>query len=269
MQDVALAGQDVVVHVDPTHRGEMAPDDLHRDCFSHLRRLVVALFDLLQPLRAGLVFGIVLFVKTRRLGVEVPAVEIELSSRMFDQRPNFGEGSLLDVDEPHDDVGHLHAGVIDIVLDLNLTPCKPKDSDEGVSDHGVSQMADMSCLVRVDVRVLDDNLAVRLRKPLESARPELVHRASERPRPVEEEVDVARPGDLDSLNPIDLKPGRELFGNRPRSFLQLLGKSETQGRRQFAEFDVRCLVEDDFGSLDVPQMADRSVDTGLDPRLKS
>jgi hypothetical protein len=62
--------------------------------------------------------------------------------------------------QARDHVGDLDPGVVEIVLDLHRVPEVPKRAHEDVSEEGISQMADVGRLVRVDVGVLDDDLAL-------------------------------------------------------------------------------------------------------------
>ena len=62
-----------------------------------------------------------------------------------------------------DDIGDLHAGVVDVVLDLDRASLKAQQPDQRVAERGVAQVADVRRLVRVDRRVLDDDFA-RLRR---------------------------------------------------------------------------------------------------------
>ena len=64
-----------------------------------------------------------------------------------------------EVDEPRDDVGDLDARVVQVVLDLDRVAEECRRADEDVAEDGVAQVADVRRLVRVDVRVLDDDLA--------------------------------------------------------------------------------------------------------------
>jgi hypothetical protein len=68
-------------------------------------------------------------------------------------------GELVGVLEADDDVGHLDAGVVEVVLDLDPLPEAAEEVDEDVAEDGVPEVPDVGGLVRVDVRVLDDDLA--------------------------------------------------------------------------------------------------------------
>ena len=64
------------------------------------------------------------------------------------------------VDETRDDVGHLDAGVVQVVLHLDLEAEELQGAHEHVPQNGVAQVPDVGRLVGVDVGVLDDHLAV-------------------------------------------------------------------------------------------------------------
>ena len=56
-------------------------------------------------------------------------------------------------------VGHLHAGVVDVILNFHRPAAGAQHAHEGVAQHGVAQMADVRGFVGIDVGVLDDDLA--------------------------------------------------------------------------------------------------------------
>ena len=60
--------------------------------------------------------------------------------------------------EADDDVGDLHARVVDVVLDLDMACRRLQNADECVADRRIAKVADMRRFVRIDVRVLDDDL---------------------------------------------------------------------------------------------------------------
>ncbi len=78
--------------------------------------------------------------------------------------------------ETNNDVRYLYARVIDVVLNLDRPARSLKHAHESVAYRCIPQMADMGGLVRIDVRVLDDDL---------SRRPQEIHaagcRAARRP----------------------------------------------------------------------------------------
>ena len=75
------------------------------------------------------------------------------------ERLHAGEVASLERREADDDVGDLHAGVVDVVLHLDRPALKAQQPHERVAERRVPQMADVRGLVRVDGGVLDDDLA--------------------------------------------------------------------------------------------------------------
>jgi hypothetical protein len=59
--------------------------------------------------------------------------------------------------ESHHYVGDLHAGVIDVVLDIDFPAGVTQQTDEGIAEDGVAQVADVGGLVGIDAGVLDQN----------------------------------------------------------------------------------------------------------------
>ncbi len=60
--------------------------------------------------------------------------------------------------KPNDDVGDLHAGVVDVVLNVHFPAGKSQQADKRVAEDGVAQMADVGSLVGIDAGMLDQNL---------------------------------------------------------------------------------------------------------------
>ena len=94
---------------------------------------------------------------TRR--VQVPAVVVEAGRA--GEGLDLGGGPALELTEADHHVGHLHAGVVDVVLNLHRMPEEPQRAHQRVAEGGVPEVADVRGLVRVDGRVLDDHLLAR------------------------------------------------------------------------------------------------------------
>ena len=71
--------------------------------------------------------------------------------------------------ERRDHVRHLHAGVVDIVLHLHGPAQVAQQAHQSISQNGVSKVADVGCLIGVDVGVLDDYLSPLGRSGLDTA----------------------------------------------------------------------------------------------------
>ncbi len=65
------------------------------------------------------------------------------------------------MEEAHHHVGDLDAGVVDVVLHVDLPARGTQQADESVPQHGVAEMADVGGLVGIDAGVLDENLSRR------------------------------------------------------------------------------------------------------------
>ena len=242
-QDVALPRQQVVVDVEPAHRFEVAPDDPVGDEGGEVCRLVAPVLDLVQRRGANLEAAFVLLVPLRHAGVEVPAVVVE--PRRVRDRPHFRQPLALELPEADSDVGDLHAGIVDVVLNFDLAAEESQQTAESVAERGVAQVPDVGCLVRIDCRVLDDRLAVapRSRRAPRVRRRTRRQPAGELRRAVQKEVDVAVRCRFDAREAIDgteraddllrddarrlAQPARQLEGERDRQI------TERAARRNF------------------------------------
>jgi hypothetical protein len=130
----------------------------------------------------------------------------------------------LELAEADHNIRHLHAGVVDVVLDLDTASLEPKEPAEGVAERRVTQVADVRRLVRVDGGVLDDDFFVRVfRGRLEAAlQPRFQPLGS-----IEKEVDVAVRGRFDARNAVDLpERPRKFLRDGPRRLAQPTGQRE-------------------------------------------
>jgi hypothetical protein len=66
---------------------------------------------------------------------------------------------MFEVMKAHHHIGHLHAGVIDVVLHLHALAAGAHHAHERVAQRGVAQVPDVRRFIGVDVGVLDDDLA--------------------------------------------------------------------------------------------------------------
>ena len=158
-QDVAFPGQQVVVHVHPRHRLQVAADDAVGDEGGDLGVLVAAMLDVVERVGPRFQPFLVGVVPLGHAGVQIPAVEVE--PRGVGDRANLGERLAGQVPEADDDVGDLHAGVVDVVLYFDRDTAEAEHTHEGVTERGVPKVADVGRLVGVDGRVLDDRFACR------------------------------------------------------------------------------------------------------------
>ena len=153
-QDVALVREQVVADPEPRHRGEVAVHDPARHVLGEPRRVVPARLDRVEGLGLqGLVLRVG-GVEVAHPRVEVPAVVVEPAGDRLD----LGQGLPVDVLEAHHHVGHLHAGVVDVVLHADVVAAVAQQAHERVAQAGVADVADVRGLVGVDARVLDDHV---------------------------------------------------------------------------------------------------------------
>ena len=167
--------------------------------------------------------------------------------------------------EADDDVGHLDAGVVEVVLDLDALAEPAEDVDEDVAEDGVPEVPDVGGLVRVDVRVLDDDLPGGA---LDRGRGD-EHRG-EGLRAVEEEVHVAAPFDAPAGDDRRQDERRgELLGDLPRGAAEDLRQLEGDRQGEVAELDLRGGLDDETRGLDAPEAAAGFLDGGFDFSLQA
>ena len=138
----------------------MSADDSVDDDAGDFSGLVIAVLELAQRGNPKSQACRISFVPGGRFRVEIPAVVVEA----------WGVGELADgvevlaveLAKPDHHIGHLHTGVVDVVLGLDRDAAKPQEANEGVTEGGVSKMPDVGRFVRIDRRVLDDDLPLRV-----------------------------------------------------------------------------------------------------------
>ena len=144
--------------------------------------------------------------------------------------------------EADDHVRDLDPRVVDVVLDADLAPTVPQHPHERVAERRVAHVADVGGLVRVDARVLDDDV------PGDAGRARgAAQRDVQLPRergPVEKEVDVAaaghlRPADAGRVPQLRGQPVRDL----PRLATQRPGQVEGRGEREVTHLESRRVLE--------------------------
>ncbi len=151
-----------------------------------------------------------------------------------DRRP------LLHAQEGDDHVRDLHAGIVNVVLNLHAVAGVPQDTRHGVAEDGVAHMADMRGFVGIDAGVFDDDFARPLRGRRCLSRRGFPQRFPPERGAIEERVQVAGSGNFHSRDTFDGADfGGDFLSNLPRRTLELLGKLETHGRSNFAHLQTR------------------------------
>jgi len=69
--------------------------------------------------------------------------------------------TLLQVQKSDNHVGHLHAGVVDIVLHVHLLPGGAQQANECIAKNRIAQVADVRCFVGIDAGVLNERMNAR------------------------------------------------------------------------------------------------------------
>ena len=189
-QDGALAGQEVIVDPDPAHRFQVARHDSACHEPSNLGSRAFPGFEFVQGLAAeSLALG-VFSEPAPDFGVEVPAGVVEGLGKVS----NGIDRQASQVDKTHDDIGQLHARVVDVVLDLHCPSQRAQKAGQDVAQNCVAQMADMRGLVRVDVGVFNDGLLAGLFRHRDER---LFEQGGSHPSTIQVEVEKPRPLDSD------------------------------------------------------------------------
>ena len=85
---------------------------------------------------------------------------------------------------------------------------------------------------------------------------------------IELEVEVAGTGNFDGGNAGDLcELGLEFGGDGARGLLEALGEFEGDGQRHFAKLDLRRLLDDERGQVNLVALGEESFDLFLDALL--
>ena len=262
VQDLALARQQIVLHVEARHGRKMIADDCHGDDLGDARSLAVAVLDILKRLAAQFQPPGICFIKVRNAGVKVPAVIVEAHRRVGDQQHHLFGGLFFDVNETHHHVGHLDSGVINVVLHLDGVAPRAQDAHQRVAERRVAQVPDVRGFVRIDVGVLDDDLLRGSRCGLfPSFQPGGIG------GPIQVNIHVARTCHLRPGNALDRpKLRRQLLGDLARGLSDLASQLHGQRKGQIAHRRARRLVCDDADLqpiLPPRKVTDRLLNFGL------
>ena len=238
--------QQLVADPEPRHRRKVAVHDAARHVLRQPRGLVAACLDRVQHLGLQRLVLRPRGVEVAHARVEVPAVVVELPRDAL----HVGERLLLEVQEAHHHVGHLHAGVVDVVLDPDVEAAVAQQPHEGVAEARVAQVSDVGRLVRIDAGVLDDHVP---RTPRGRGRlGERAVQARSEAATVQEQVQVAPAGHLGAQ---DVGRAGELsgqpLGDLARLAPQRLGQIERCRQGQVAELDPGRILEGDGAWIDV------------------
>ena len=135
----------------------------------------------------------------------------------------------------HHHIGHLHAGVVDVVLHVHLLPGGAQQAHKGVAENGVAQVADVRGLVGIDAGVLHERVNARSSRcaagRASTARPARTPGGAIEPR-----VDVSGAGDLESGKaPSRAERRHDLLRDDLGRLAQLARQFKGDRRGQFAK----------------------------------
>ncbi|XWK71073.1 hypothetical protein RBB80_18810 [Tunturiibacter gelidiferens] len=166
-QDLALAGEEVVLDVEALHGLEVTAKDGGGDEVGYVCGVVLAELEGVEGVEADLLACVDVFgiggVPLGDSGVEIPAVEVDALVGLEELGEEFagaGECFAFEVDEAYDYVCDLDAGVVDVILNADFVAgfeaVGTEEALEGVAEDGVAEVANVSGFVGVDAGVLDE-----------------------------------------------------------------------------------------------------------------
>ena len=221
----------------------MTSDNRVRHDLRHLRILAFAFFNrpqrlTVQLLRPRLVLG----KEARRLRIQVPAVIIEL--RLLRHHLHADGPPLFHVQKPDDYVRHLHARIVNVILNLHAVPRVPQDSHHRVAQHRVPNVPDVRRLIRIDARMLHNDFVgqafLPVVLPICCAAARFFLNLDQKVSPVEIRIQISAARHLDSGDPLDLAQTiRNLLRNLPRCALQPFRQFKTHRRSRLPHLNLR------------------------------
>ena len=147
----------------------MAAQDRCRNQLGYIGRLVAAELQLMQSRIPQLFARFVFRVRSagiplRSARIEVPAVVVDSLAFLLEfveQGVRVGQRLAFKMDKTNHYIGHLHSGVVNVVLDIHFLPGGAQQADERVTEDGVAQMAHVGGLVGIDAGMLHQRVDPR------------------------------------------------------------------------------------------------------------
>ena len=126
----------------------MTAKDGDRDQVGDCGDFACGVFNGAKCLQASLLVLCVLLVPLRHARIQIPAVIVEarLAGKSFDLRARL----LFDVNKSDDDIGNLHTGVVDVVLNVDFPARVMQQADKSIAKDGIAHVSDMRGLVGID-----------------------------------------------------------------------------------------------------------------------
>ena len=184
VEDVALLGKEVVGNANATHGGQMTPDNGSGNVAGDVGGFSLACLDFPKGSAPQLAVLGNSVIERGDLGVEIPAVVVELAG----EAPDFLQVLFFQIHEADHHVGDLDAGIVDIILDFHPLADRPEQASKGVAQDGVAQVSDVGGLVGVDIGVLENDLS---RTGKGGSFPGWLQQSPENVIPLQEAIEVA------------------------------------------------------------------------------
>ena len=168
--------------------------------------------------------------------------------------------------QPHHHVRHLYAGVVDVVLHVDLAAGGAQQANESIAEDGIAQMPDMRRFVRVDRGVLHQNLAgVRRRHRCFRSTDDLARRRCA----LDSGIDVTRSGDFEASESLWRRQfSNDLFGDLAGSLAQTLRQLKAERQSILAHLGLGRLLDHNVQKIDVlkfdPVLAAQKIAEVLD-----
>ena len=147
---------------------------------------------------------------------------------------------LLHTEQSDDHVSHLHAGIVDVVLDLHALARVPENPHHRVAEHGVAHVSDVRGLVGINAGMFDDDfLMPAVRWSLRAALRALPECSS-----VEVCIQVTAARHFHARDSFDLcQTGSNVLGNLTRCFFESLRQLKAHRGRRLAHFELRRTLQ--------------------------
>ena len=189
----------------------------------------------------------ILFVLGKMAGdarVKIPTIVIEAHVWIGEQLLHVGRRLVFQPFESNHHVGHLHARVVNNILHLYSPAARAQHTHERIAQHRVAQMSDVGGLVRIDIGVLDDNLAGnRLAGFVRCVQYGVTVSAA-----IEPHVDVAVARHFERRHAFDRSQAcHQIRRDRARRLLQLARQMKRHRNRKFTEGGLLGLFESAAG----------------------
>ena len=82
---------------------------------------------------------------------------------MCDDLADLGKRFAFEMQKPHHNIRNLHAGIVDVVLHIDLLPIRPQNPHKRIAQDRIAQMPHMRGLVGIDTGVLHQDMQPRVR----------------------------------------------------------------------------------------------------------